>query len=227
MGFQRRPRLGLQLLDECPYPQLFNSETSKCEDFVNVTCGTRKEPKAPCEYRKRQCQVAHCRPCWAVTPSCVNASDGLHFDTRRMWTPVFVECKQERTISVRRCDPLNDIPQIFSPELLQCVSIYDVPRQFNGLRPNCVGSKTSCTPRKMAVVTFTFSAPTRRTPGMVSVLKTGTSTSPRKVVCCRQKSVLHVEQTKLHAPYNEKQLDWKGRDFVAMLFQKRKIQCYL
>lgn len=52
LRFQHRPRrhFASPLEDECPYPQLFSNETLKCENFLNVTCGTRKEPKAPCKY---------------------------------------------------------------------------------------------------------------------------------------------------------------------------------
>ena len=34
---------------ECDYPLLFNEQTLSCDDFTVVQCGTRMEPKAPCE----------------------------------------------------------------------------------------------------------------------------------------------------------------------------------
>ena len=37
-------------MKECPYPQLFDKEHSRCSDYRNVECGTRFEPKSPCEY---------------------------------------------------------------------------------------------------------------------------------------------------------------------------------
>lgn len=34
---------------ECPYPQLFSLESRQCEDFEDVQCRGRYEPKSPCE----------------------------------------------------------------------------------------------------------------------------------------------------------------------------------
>lgn len=35
---------------ECTYPQLYSTTTSRCENFEQVQCNTRYEPKAPCKY---------------------------------------------------------------------------------------------------------------------------------------------------------------------------------
>jgi hypothetical protein len=35
---------------ECKYPQLFSTQTKKCEDFENVQCDKRMEPQTPCTY---------------------------------------------------------------------------------------------------------------------------------------------------------------------------------
>ena len=34
---------------ECPYPQLFSLRSGQCEDFEDVQCRGRYEPKSPCE----------------------------------------------------------------------------------------------------------------------------------------------------------------------------------
>lgn len=35
---------------ECTYPDLFNPDGQICQEFLNVTCSTRKEPQAPCKF---------------------------------------------------------------------------------------------------------------------------------------------------------------------------------
>ena len=41
---------------ECPYPQLFSLESGQCEDFEDVQCRGRYEPKSPCKF----CVVLFC-----------------------------------------------------------------------------------------------------------------------------------------------------------------------
>lgn len=36
-------------LHECPYPFLFSEETLQCENYTEVVCGTRYEPKWECK----------------------------------------------------------------------------------------------------------------------------------------------------------------------------------
>lgn len=43
------PRYFEQHMQECSYPQLFNTETKKCEAFENVDCGQRKETTDGCK----------------------------------------------------------------------------------------------------------------------------------------------------------------------------------
>lgn len=38
-------------MKECEYPQLFSTESGTCENFTDVTCGTRHEEKEGCKYR--------------------------------------------------------------------------------------------------------------------------------------------------------------------------------
>lgn len=37
-------------VQECPYPQLFDDTTGRCEQFDTVACGNRAEPQAPCKH---------------------------------------------------------------------------------------------------------------------------------------------------------------------------------
>lgn len=37
-------------MKECEYPQLFSTESATCENFTDVTCGTRHEEKEGCKY---------------------------------------------------------------------------------------------------------------------------------------------------------------------------------
>ena len=36
-------------LSECTYPDLFSTQTGKCENFTTVKCDKRPEPQAPCK----------------------------------------------------------------------------------------------------------------------------------------------------------------------------------
>ena len=36
-------------MEECTYPQLFNSQTLRCENYTDVDCGQRQEHVEPCE----------------------------------------------------------------------------------------------------------------------------------------------------------------------------------
>lgn len=38
------------LHNECTYPDLFNPDGQICQEFLNVTCSTRKEPQVPCKF---------------------------------------------------------------------------------------------------------------------------------------------------------------------------------
>lgn len=37
-------------LKECPYPQLFNTDTLTCDDYKYVECEERYRPVTPCKY---------------------------------------------------------------------------------------------------------------------------------------------------------------------------------
>ena len=40
-----------QYLQECPYPDIFNTETMACDHFENVKCGARVEFKNGCKFK--------------------------------------------------------------------------------------------------------------------------------------------------------------------------------
>lgn len=136
--YESVPRHFEQHLQECPYPQLFSSETGKCEHFEDVKCGERKVFKNGCNYRRNQCPVAHCVPCSVRLPSCEGKPDGIHAHEVKLWSPYFVDCYKERTISERICKPDEQgRTQIFNPELNECVSMDQIPRAHGGMMPDC------------------------------------------------------------------------------------------
>lgn len=92
----------------------------------------------PGEYRRNQCPVAHCIPCSVRFPSCEGKSDGMHAHEIKMWSPYFVDCYKERMISERVCKADdNGRTQLFHPELKECVSLDQIPRDHGGMMPDC------------------------------------------------------------------------------------------
>ncbi|ESO92626.1 hypothetical protein LOTGIDRAFT_162544 [Lottia gigantea] len=123
---------------ECPYPQLFSTETKQCEDFEDVKCGDRYEPKSPCDYRANHChETSHCIPCWVRYASCLELPDGLNPWSELEWKPFFVECYKERTVFQGVCDK----SAVFSPLTRACETPYSIPRQHGGWRPVCDGRR--------------------------------------------------------------------------------------
>jgi hypothetical protein len=102
----RRSRLFPVQVDECPYPQLFDSLERRCKPFSEAKCspGTVAS-KDPCDYLDNQCGGAHCEPCSSRLPSCVGLQDGVHPHPTRQAYLYFIECNQERTVGVRYCRP--------------------------------------------------------------------------------------------------------------------------
>ncbi|KAL5005503.1 hypothetical protein ScPMuIL_018959 [Solemya velum] len=113
-----------ELRRECPYPQLFSVTDNVCRYYTFVTCGTRREPKSPCEYEINQrCpgDVPNCVPCEERLPSCIGYSNGNHsFPTRNEY---YVVCQDERTLSVQSCEP-----GIFDKALRRCSVSFDIKR---------------------------------------------------------------------------------------------------
>lgn len=138
--YEHIPRYFEQHMKECPYPQLFNTKTEKCEEFENVHCGDRREIKDACSYRGNQCGSAHCIPCSVRFPSCAGKSDGIHARDDRPWSPYFISCYKQRSISTDVCPPDNDgRTQLFHMELKECVSLDMIPQKHGGTMPNCEG----------------------------------------------------------------------------------------
>nr|KAG5706508.1 hypothetical protein BaRGS_028679 [Batillaria attramentaria] len=122
------------LEEECRYPQLFDTVTRRCREFINVRCGDRFEPVDPCEYDANQCRGANCVPCKHRYGSCRGRQNGIYpFHTER-WTPTFITCYQQRNIAQDDCQPPTPI---FSPVNRDCVALSDVPKTKGGLRPDC------------------------------------------------------------------------------------------
>ncbi|XP_064606642.1 uncharacterized protein LOC135471362 [Liolophura sinensis] len=132
------PKYFEQFLAECPYPQLFNDKTLRCESFNRVNCGRRREVKEPCDYLQNLCQTANCRPCNARFPSCGNQPDGINAWGEREWTPYFVQCDRGRLMEQGICEHNKGYPALFSPESKACVSIFTVPKKFGGYQPDCI-----------------------------------------------------------------------------------------
>ncbi|KAK7490020.1 hypothetical protein BaRGS_00018720 [Batillaria attramentaria] len=137
------PRWLLNYQDECPYPKLFHTSSLRCEEYWNVDCGTRNEPKNACEYRNYKCEGDSCPPCDVPEPMCSGREDGNYSvsDTDSEWSPFFVTCRNGLEIRYNGCDldrNLN-VPQMFSPVLRICVHLYDVPVANGGLQPECNG----------------------------------------------------------------------------------------
>lgn len=86
------------------------------------------------EYRENQCTKQNCIPCHNRFGNCRGLANGVYpFNTER-WTPMYVTCYGERNIAQDECEQ----PQpIFSPEVFDCVTIFDVPKHNGGLRPDC------------------------------------------------------------------------------------------
>nr|XP_034300554.1 uncharacterized protein LOC117681196 [Crassostrea gigas] len=90
---------------ECQYPDLFSVTTMSCQWFENVTCDSRMEPQAPCEYHQNQCAPTNksCIPCKKRLPSCVTLSDGKNAIDWLLWKPDYAECYKNRTIKMEKC----------------------------------------------------------------------------------------------------------------------------
>ncbi|KAK7102889.1 hypothetical protein V1264_021047 [Littorina saxatilis] len=126
-------------LDECEYPLLFNAVTSRCEDFHDVTCGDRVEHVNRCSYLRSKCVTSHCVPCWVRFATCSDLPDGMNVFVGREWTPYYAICKDNRSLGFDVC-PFNDtlkIPEFFSPDQGECVSLYEVPREHSGYQLDC------------------------------------------------------------------------------------------
>ena len=58
----------------------------------------------------------------------------------KRWSPYYVICNKERTVSEETC-PLDqdDRTQLFHPDQNMCVPLEHIPREYGGLMPDCAG----------------------------------------------------------------------------------------
>ncbi|CAL1539215.1 unnamed protein product, partial [Lymnaea stagnalis] len=120
---------------ECRFPQLFDDVTNVCREFINVECKNRFEPVDQCEYSARQqCQGQRCLPCEKRFGKCRGRENGVYPVHQDKWTPLFVTCYLQRNIALDECIPPTPI---FSPEALDCVSLFEVPKVHGGFLPDC------------------------------------------------------------------------------------------
>ncbi|KAH9520287.1 hypothetical protein Btru_060429 [Bulinus truncatus] len=120
---------------ECRFPQLFDDVTNTCREFVNVQCKSRFEPVEQCEYSARQqCNDESCVPCHDRFGRCRGRENGVYPVHEDKWTPLFVTCYLQRNIALDECIPPTPI---FSPEAMDCVSLFDVPKIHGGFLPDC------------------------------------------------------------------------------------------
>ncbi|VDI54945.1 Hypothetical predicted protein, partial [Mytilus galloprovincialis] len=108
---------------ECPYPDMFSSLTSQCERFTSVSCKDRPEHQAPCDYTQNRCyNDPTCQPCSSRLPSCIGKQDGQQAFTGKLWTDLYIQCQQNRTVAVVHCPTY----QVFDPHHRQCISARNI-----------------------------------------------------------------------------------------------------
>ncbi|CAG2185606.1 unnamed protein product [Mytilus edulis] len=125
---------------ECKYPDLFADVSQKCERFQNVSCKSRMEPQAPCEYDQNLCKPGdmNCELCPKRLPSCRGLPDGDEAVQSALWTDLYVTCLINRTMAVRHCP----VGQVFDPSQLHCVS--KIPK--GNIDAFCLANPTSIVP---------------------------------------------------------------------------------
>ncbi|XP_048257667.1 uncharacterized protein LOC124146566 isoform X2 [Haliotis rufescens] len=111
-----------QNLQECPFPELYNPETQRCEHYCKVTCGNRTEPLGKCEYEQHACPGGkYCGiPCHVHNPTCRNLSDGLNVYEWRLNTPNYVVCVNQRLVYTGVCHDYGTGAPIFDAKLRAC-----------------------------------------------------------------------------------------------------------
>ncbi|XP_048257683.1 uncharacterized protein LOC124146570 [Haliotis rufescens] len=110
-----------QNLQECTNPQLYNTETQRCEHYSMVQCGNRTEPLGICEYEFPCFGGRYCgAPCHVYNPSCRNLSDGLNVYEYRLNSPYYVVCVNQRLVYTGECHDFGTGPPIFDAEMRAC-----------------------------------------------------------------------------------------------------------
>ncbi|XP_062597789.1 uncharacterized protein LOC134259204 isoform X1 [Saccostrea cucullata] len=128
-------------LHECHYPLLFSNETLRCENYTEVVCGTRYEPKWACRYYRLHCKGSHCIPCGLFYPKCEDKDDGLWSHPEKNG-PYYMICQNGRTIETGTC-PRDETWGVQSfPFNGKCVQMFAIPKDYNGIGylPSCNGT---------------------------------------------------------------------------------------
>ncbi|XP_048257660.1 uncharacterized protein LOC124146557 [Haliotis rufescens] len=127
-------------LFECPYPQLFNPDTDRCEHYSMVQCGNRTEPLWRCEYDRSKCFARGCGiPCQAFNPNCRNLPDGPNADRNKIGSPSYIVCLNQRLIYTGICQRNGFGPTFFDEVLLVC-------RYINDVNPICLTKRQPLIP---------------------------------------------------------------------------------
>ncbi|XP_078341371.1 uncharacterized protein LOC144627663 [Crassostrea virginica] len=113
----RTSRGGVPRSRECSYPYLFDSASGSCQYFTEVNCGSRPEPKHPCDYDVYTCAGPDCAPCRSRFASCLHQPDGLNPWRGKEWTSHYVVCLRERAIFHGACTS----GWVFHPVDLKCI----------------------------------------------------------------------------------------------------------
>ncbi|KAK3103772.1 hypothetical protein FSP39_021759 [Pinctada imbricata] len=110
------------LLMECPYPLMFDEDSSSCQFPKKVKCGNKWTPTDPCEYSQNQCRSAQCVPCNLRFPTCKGLPDGLHPWTGKEWTPNYIVCEHERVMYSGMCElDMKGKRKLFNPDQKSCM----------------------------------------------------------------------------------------------------------
>ncbi|XP_071083913.1 uncharacterized protein [Haliotis cracherodii] len=126
---------------ECPYPQLYNPGTQRCEHYSMVTCGNRTEPVWKCKYPRIRllCDGMGCGvPCYILNYSCKNLPDGL-YEKWRMTTPLYVLCIDQRPVYFGGCPGYEMAAPVFDAMLNVC-------RLASAMNPICLTKRLPLIP---------------------------------------------------------------------------------
>ncbi|XP_071083545.1 uncharacterized protein [Haliotis cracherodii] len=109
-------------LQECPYLQLYNPGTQRCEHYTMVTCGSRTEPVWKCEYAQHACGdgMGCGTPCYVLNPSCKNLPDGLYANKWLTNSPLYIMCVNQRLIYTGMCPGYGTAAPAFDAVLRTC-----------------------------------------------------------------------------------------------------------
>lgn len=127
-----------QYMVECPYPELYSTDTHQCEPFSLVNCGDRIEPEYACDYRASRCGGPNCRPCDAAFSDCRGMMDGFHGHTGKPDSPAYVECQSGRQMAEYACPATRKgVARVWVENSVSCVRIDRIPDNSGIQAPDC------------------------------------------------------------------------------------------